>query len=83
MSAQGQTVKDITMLIQVGEDYVRDVIHAFNERGFDALNPKWNGGRAKTIKGCGRGGCGRSAGAAGRAWCRSAPPWRRIWCPGR
>jgi transposase len=49
MSAQGQTVKDITMLIQVGEDYVRDVIHAFNERGFDALNPKWNGGRAKTI----------------------------------
>ncbi|WP_456154490.1 IS630 family transposase [Streptomyces mirabilis] len=49
MSAQGQTVKDITMLMQVGEDYVRDVIHAFNERGFDALNPKWNGGRAKTI----------------------------------
>lgn len=44
MSAQGQTVKDITMLMQVGEDYVRDVIHAFNERGFDALNPKWNGG---------------------------------------
>jgi transposase len=37
------------MLMQVGEDYVRDVIHAFNERGFDALNPKWNGGRAKTI----------------------------------
>lgn len=49
MSAQGQTVKDITMLMQVGEDYVCDVIHAFNDRGFDALNPKWNGGRAKTI----------------------------------
>ncbi len=30
MSAQGQTVKDITTLMQVGEDYVRDVIHAFN-----------------------------------------------------
>ncbi|MGW9597447.1 IS630 family transposase [Streptomyces chartreusis] len=49
MSAQGQTVKDITTLMQVGEDYVRDVIHAFNERGFDALDPKWSGGRPRTI----------------------------------
>ncbi|MGW2700558.1 helix-turn-helix domain-containing protein [Streptomyces sp. NPDC001340] len=40
MSTQGQTVKDITSLMLVGEDYVRDVIHAFNERGFDALDPK-------------------------------------------
>ncbi|REK87629.1 helix-turn-helix domain-containing protein [Streptomyces inhibens] len=45
MSAQGQPVKDITSLMRVGEDYVRDVIHAFNERGFDALDPKWSGGR--------------------------------------
>ena len=37
MSGQGQTVRDITSLLQVSEDYVRDVIHAFNERGFDAL----------------------------------------------
>jgi hypothetical protein len=37
MSAQGQTVKDIASLMQAGEDYVCDVIHAFNERGFDAL----------------------------------------------
>ncbi|MER6607935.1 helix-turn-helix domain-containing protein [Streptomyces sp. NPDC000927] len=49
MSAQGQTVKDITSLMQVGEDYVRDVIHAFNERGFDALDPKWSGGRRPVI----------------------------------
>ncbi|MFF3878243.1 IS630 family transposase [Streptomyces sp. NPDC001978] len=49
MSAQGQTVKDITSLMQVGEDYVRDVIHAFNERGFDALDPKWSGGRPRAI----------------------------------
>ncbi|MFC9699287.1 transposase [Streptomyces sp. NPDC056943] len=49
MSAQGQTVKDITMLMQVGEDYARDVIHAFNDRGFDALDPKWSGGRPRTI----------------------------------
>jgi hypothetical protein len=25
--------------VQVSEDYVRDVIHVFEERGFDALNP--------------------------------------------
>src|SRR3954452_7208708 len=43
MSGQGQTVRDITSLLQVGEDYVRDVIHAFHERGFDALDPKWSG----------------------------------------
>ncbi|MGW7201802.1 IS630 family transposase [Streptomyces chryseus] len=49
MSAQGQAVRDITSLMQVGEDYVRDVMHAFNERGFDALDPKWSGGRPKTI----------------------------------
>ncbi|GHB31777.1 transposase [Streptomyces chryseus] len=49
MSAQGQAVRDITSLMQVGEDYVRDAIHAFNEREFDALAPKWSGGRPKTI----------------------------------
>jgi transposase len=49
MSGQGQAVRDITTLMQVSADYVRDVIHAFNERGFDALNPKWSGGRPKTI----------------------------------
>ena len=46
MSGQGQTVRDITSLLQVSDDYVRDVIHAFNERGFDALDPKWSGGPA-------------------------------------
>jgi transposase len=49
MSAQGQSVRDVVSLMQVSEDYVRDVIHAFNERGFDALDPKWSGGRPKTI----------------------------------
>ncbi|WP_285708266.1 helix-turn-helix domain-containing protein [Microtetraspora sp. NBRC 16547] len=37
MSGQGQSVPDITSLMQVSDDYVRDVIHAFNEKGFDAL----------------------------------------------
>jgi transposase len=49
MSGQGQTVRDITSLLQVSEDYVRGVIHAFNERGFDALDPKWSGGRRPKI----------------------------------
>jgi transposase len=39
MSCQGQAVQDITLLMQVSEDYVRDVIHAFNDRGFAALDP--------------------------------------------
>ena len=49
MSGQGQTVPDITSLMQVSEDYIRDVIHAFNERGFEALDPKWSGGRPAAI----------------------------------
>jgi transposase len=49
MSGQGQTVRDITSVLQVSEDYVRDVIHAFNEWGFDALDPKWSGGRRRKI----------------------------------
>jgi site-specific recombinase XerD len=46
MSAQGQRVSDIVSLMRVDEGYVRDVIHAFNERGFAALDPKWSGGSA-------------------------------------
>jgi transposase len=49
MSGQGQPVRAITSLMQVSEDYVRDVIHAFNERGFDALDPKPNRGCRKKI----------------------------------
>ncbi|WP_309223402.1 helix-turn-helix domain-containing protein [Micromonospora sp. CP22] len=48
MSAQGQPAPDIAHLLKVSEDYVRDVIHAFNERGFDALSTKWSGGAPKT-----------------------------------
>ncbi|WP_243727180.1 hypothetical protein [Actinocrispum wychmicini] len=33
MSGQAQTVRDTTGLSQVSPDYVRDAIHAFNERG--------------------------------------------------
>jgi transposase len=49
MSGQGQAVSDIVALMRVDEGYVRDVIHAFNERGFDALDPKWSGGRPPAV----------------------------------
>src|SRR3954451_18456441 len=48
-SAQGQPAVDIAHLLTVSDDYVRDVIHAFNERGFEALDPKWSGGPPKKI----------------------------------
>jgi hypothetical protein len=37
-------VVDLCVAAGVGR-YVRDVIHAFNEEGFAALDPKWSGGR--------------------------------------
>ncbi|MEV0406562.1 helix-turn-helix domain-containing protein [Actinoallomurus sp. NPDC050550] len=49
MSAQGQGVPDIAHLLDCSPEYVRGVIHDFNDMGFDALNPKWSGGRPKTI----------------------------------
>ena len=49
MSAQGQSVPDIAHLLDCSQEYVRGVIHAFNDTGFAALNPKWSGGRPKTI----------------------------------
>ena len=49
MSGQGQPAPDIAHLLKATEDYVRDVIHAFNERGFDALDPKWSGGPRRKI----------------------------------
>lgn len=44
MSAQHQSVKDITSLMQVSEDYVRDVVHCFNEHGFSGAEPKMERG---------------------------------------
>lgn len=48
-SAQGRPVRDICMLFQCSESYVRDVVHAFNDKGFAALDPKWSGGRPRVI----------------------------------
>ncbi|WP_328348297.1 IS630 family transposase [Micromonospora sp. NBC_00421] len=49
MSAQGQPAPDIAHLLTSSVDDVRDVMHAFNERGFDALDPKWSGGAPRRI----------------------------------
>ena len=49
MSAQGQPVPDIAHLLDCSQEYVRGVIHAFNDIGFKALDPKWSGGRPRTI----------------------------------
>ena len=49
MSAQGQSAPDIAHQLDCSPEYVRGVIHAFNESGFAALDPKWSGGRPETI----------------------------------
>ena len=43
MSAQGQAAADIAHLLDCSPEYVRGVIHAFNDSGFAALDPKWGG----------------------------------------
>ncbi|MGH2760162.1 MAG: IS630 family transposase [Actinomycetota bacterium] len=48
-SAQGRSVADIASLLEVSQNYVRGVIHDFNDTGFEALDPKWNGGRPRVF----------------------------------
>src|SRR4051812_40668831 len=49
-SASGTLVPAIARLVAANEDTVRDVIHAFNERGLAALDPQWAGGRPRLIR---------------------------------
>src|SRR3982751_764000 len=48
-SASGTPVPAIARLVAAHEDTVRDVIHAFNQRGLAALDPRWAGGRPRLI----------------------------------
>ncbi len=48
-SASGTPVSAIARLVAAEEDTVRDVIHAFNERGLACLAPKWAAGRPRLI----------------------------------
>jgi transposase len=47
--ASGMQVPAIARLVQAHEDTVREVIHAFNQRGLAALDPSWAGGRPRRI----------------------------------
>jgi len=46
-SVQGRSAGDIAVMFAATDGYVREVIHAFNEQGFAALDPKWSGGRPR------------------------------------
>ncbi|RSM82757.1 IS630 family transposase [Kibdelosporangium aridum] len=46
-SMQGRGAADIAVMFAATDSYVREVIHAFNESGFAALDPKWSGGRPR------------------------------------
>ncbi|PBD01924.1 transposase [Streptomyces sp. Ag82_O1-15] len=48
-SAGGNRVPVIAQLVQADEDTVRDVIHAFNEKGLACLDPRWAGGRPRRL----------------------------------
>src|SRR3954469_97879 len=50
-SSSGTPVEAIARLVAADEDTVRDVIHAFNQRGLAALDPRWAGGRPRLISG--------------------------------
>nr|WP_232383453.1 hypothetical protein [Actinomadura violacea] len=49
MSAQGQSALSIKTLMRVSDDYVRDVVHAFNEPGGRRARPKMERGRPRRI----------------------------------
>ncbi len=49
-SAGGKRVPMIAQLVEADKDTVRDVIHAFNEKGLACLDPRWAGGRPRQLK---------------------------------
>jgi transposase len=46
-STQGRSPAEAAAMYAATAQYAREVIHAFNEQGFAALNPKWSGGRPR------------------------------------
>jgi len=46
-SATGMSAPQIAAMARTDESHVRKVIHAFNEEGFDSLDPDYRGGRPK------------------------------------
>ncbi|WP_431603363.1 helix-turn-helix domain-containing protein [Alicyclobacillus mali (ex Roth et al. 2021)] len=48
-SAQRMKVPEIARLYHLFEEHVRHTIHAFNEKGFETLQPRYGGGRPRTL----------------------------------
>jgi transposase len=48
-SFQGRSAVEAAAMFAASPQYAREVIHAFNEAGFAALDPKWSGGRPMRI----------------------------------
>jgi transposase len=48
-SVQGRSASEAAGMFAATPRYAREVIHAFNEHGFAALDPKWSGGRPRRI----------------------------------
>src|SRR3954471_9149379 len=46
-SVQGRSAAEAAAMFAATATYAREVIHAFNEKGFAALDPKWSGGRPR------------------------------------
>lgn len=46
-SVQGRSAVEAAGMFAASAQYAREVIHAFNESGFAALDPKWSGGRPR------------------------------------
>ncbi len=48
-STQGRSASEAAAMFAATPQYAREVIQAFNEKGFAALNPKWSGGRPRKL----------------------------------
>ena len=46
-SVQGRSPAEAAAMYAATAQYARELIHAFNEKGFAALDPKWSGGRPR------------------------------------
>ena len=46
-SAGGNDVAAVARLVHTSPDRVHEIIHAFNDKGMKALDPKWAGGRPR------------------------------------
>jgi transposase len=44
---QGRSATEAAAMFAAKPQYAREVIHAFNDKGFAALDPKWSGGRPR------------------------------------